>query len=332
MSIERTLATIQEIKSIEPHPNADKMEIATILGWRVCVKKGEFKPNDRIVYCEVDSVMPEKPEYEFLRPRHFRIKTIKLRGAVSQGICFPISILPVTPIEAASFHTGMDVTDILDIHKYEVPIPQGSTAIGAMPGFLRKTDQTRIQRVPDLINREQETRFLMSEKLDGASMTVYHNNGQVGVCGRNMELGDDPSCPYWAAEKKYDIINKLKLFKHNIAVQGEVLNRGNWYFPGQTEFRLFDVYDIDTATFCNHEELPDWCNHMRIPIVPQLGEYVFDGCTSIDYLVQIATMRSTIQPTEWAEGIVFNPRQEKRDVELGRMSFKVINPEYDLSH
>jgi len=82
----RKLATIQKIKSLEPIPEADKIEKAIVLGWQLVVKKGDFKVGDYCVYCEIDSVLPERPEYEFLRPRKFRIKTAKLRGQISQGI------------------------------------------------------------------------------------------------------------------------------------------------------------------------------------------------------------------------------------------------------
>ena len=107
----RKLASIQTVNAVEPIPNADAIERVRVLGWWVVSKKGEHKPGDKLVYCEIDSLLPERPEFEFLRPSSFkpaqtddlgnvtvaagfRIKTIKLRGQVSQGICFPLSILP----------------------------------------------------------------------------------------------------------------------------------------------------------------------------------------------------------------------------------------------
>src|SRR6056297_506501 len=90
----RKLASIQKIRSLDPIEGADAIERATVLGWQLVVKKGEFKPGDLAVYCEIDSLMPERPEFEFLKPRKMRIRTVRLRGQVSQGICFPLSILP----------------------------------------------------------------------------------------------------------------------------------------------------------------------------------------------------------------------------------------------
>ena len=80
----RNLASIQKISKLEPIPNADTIEKATVLGWELVVKKGEFKEGDLCVYCEIDSVLPERPEFEFLRTKKFRIKTIKFKGQISQ--------------------------------------------------------------------------------------------------------------------------------------------------------------------------------------------------------------------------------------------------------
>ena len=89
----RQLATIQKIKELNPIPNADKIEVATVLGWQVVVGKGQFKVGDLVIYCEIDSVFPPKLEFEFLKDRKYRIRTIRLKGQISQGICFPLSIL-----------------------------------------------------------------------------------------------------------------------------------------------------------------------------------------------------------------------------------------------
>ena len=61
----RKLASIQRIKSLEPIEGKDRIELCTILGWDVIVQKGEFKEGDLVVYCEYDTVLPIKPEFEF---------------------------------------------------------------------------------------------------------------------------------------------------------------------------------------------------------------------------------------------------------------------------
>ena len=113
MDQERKLAHIEIIEELREIPGADKIEVAKVLGWECVVKKGEFKKGDIIVYVEVDSVMPEKPEYEFLRDRKFRVRTIKLKGQVSQGL--------VLPWKSGWGFIGDDVTKVLGITKYLTP-------------------------------------------------------------------------------------------------------------------------------------------------------------------------------------------------------------------
>jgi len=115
----RKLASIQKIRALTPIEGADAIEMATVLGWQLVVKKGEFQAGGLCVYCEIDSILPARPEFEFLKPRGMRIKTIRLRGQISQGICFPLSILP----EGSPIEEGADVTEILGIAKWEMPIP-----------------------------------------------------------------------------------------------------------------------------------------------------------------------------------------------------------------
>lgn len=115
----RKLASIQRILALDKIENADAIAKATVLGWQLVVKKDEFQVGDLCVYCEIDSLMPEREEFEFLKPRGMRIKTVRLRGQICQGICFPLSILPL----GVEITEGLDVTEILGITKYEPPIP-----------------------------------------------------------------------------------------------------------------------------------------------------------------------------------------------------------------
>lgn len=116
--MERSLAHIEIIESIIPIENADNLELATVLGWQCVIKKDEFNVGDKIIYCEIDSVLPDRPEYEFLRSRNFRIRTIKLRGVLSQGLILPIESSLGTP---NIYNVGDDVTEDLGITKYLSP-------------------------------------------------------------------------------------------------------------------------------------------------------------------------------------------------------------------
>src|SRR6185436_4978944 len=146
--MERKLASIQKVLEVNPIPNADAIEVLTVLGWKVVAKKGEFKVGDLVVYFEVDSILKESPEIEFLRKSNFRIKTIKLRGQVSQGLCLPLSILfGLVELPHDPFAEGDDVTELLEVEKYEVYVPAqlAGERKGNFPDFLSKTDEMRIQ-------------------------------------------------------------------------------------------------------------------------------------------------------------------------------------------
>ena len=125
----RHLATIREITTLRPIAGADRIEVAQVDGWECVVQKGEFHTGEHIVYIEVDSIVPERPEFEFLRDRKFRVRTIKLRGQVSQGLVLPLSILP----NGAPADLGADVTDVLGIKKYDPEAQQEAQLLTKQP-------------------------------------------------------------------------------------------------------------------------------------------------------------------------------------------------------
>lgn len=202
--MERKLASIQKVLKVQPIPDSDNIEMIQVLGWELVAKKGEFKVGDLCVYVEIDSLLPETTWSEFLRPRKFRIKTIKLRGQVSQGIAFPLSILPNSdrPMKWG-YVEGVNVTDVLGIKKYD---PQGdkeklileqkrvlfSKKIDSylkryswfrklvyrpsrdkFPSFIKKTDEDRVQLFPNICEQHKNTEFVVTEKLDGSSCTYF---------------------------------------------------------------------------------------------------------------------------------------------------------------
>lgn len=123
---ERALAHVEEIVDIQPIPNADKIEVATILGWKVVIAKADnFKVGDKVVYIEIDSKVPERPEFEFLRDRKFRVRTIRLRGQYSQGLIVPLSILG-----KGNYSIGDNVTEKLGITYY---VPEDNARKAAKP-------------------------------------------------------------------------------------------------------------------------------------------------------------------------------------------------------
>lgn len=221
----RKLATIQKIKNLEKIENADLIEYATILGWKVVVKKNQFKIGDPCIYCEIDTILPDKPEFEFLRKSKFRIKTIRLKNKLSQGICFPLDILPIETqnhveelyksilqkIPNAESPIGMDVTDILGITKFEYPIPAelSGKVKGGLPWYVSMTDEERIQILPDVPLMYGGKKFIATEKLDGCLDGETILETEDGL----MTIQDICISKYNGKIKSFDFKNNKIVFK-----------------------------------------------------------------------------------------------------------------------
>jgi RNA ligase (TIGR02306 family) len=327
----RKLASIQRIKSLEPIAGADSIEMAIVLGWQLVVKKGEFQVNDLCVYFEIDSILPDKPEFEFLRPRSFRIKTIKLRGQISQGICFPISILP----KEILIEEGKDLTELLDVKQYEPPIPfyLAGKKKGPFPDFIPKTDEPRAQVITDILEQHSGEKCYITEKLDGSSITIFIKNGSFGVCSRNLELEEDSENSLWKLARELDIENKLKLLNGNFALQGEAvgmsIQKNTLNLKGHTIY-FFNIYDIDKQSYLDFREFKETILRMGLDTVPIIREeYILD--INMKSLVELSIGKSLINKEGWREGIVIRPIVEKK-LEGERFSFKVINPNFLLKY
>lgn len=348
----RNLASIQRIANLEPIANADAIEKATVLGWQLVVKKGEFKVGDLCVFCEIDSVLPERSEFEFLRSSKFRIKTIKLRGQISQGICFPLSILG--DYRYKNICEGTDVTEYLGVKKYEpyqeeqkmskqtgkILYPswmphwfqmfihrfafvrnyfRQNSGQKSFPSLIPKTDETRVQNLQPLLDKYKGTKCYITEKLDGSSVTVYQINGRFGVCSRNIDLKRDASDKYWKVVLAHDLENKFKRVfgKSNIAIQGELIGegiQGNKYGIKGHDIYFFNVFFVQEYAYGNLRDLVEVCCDLHEKHVPVLTEdYILSN--SIPELVEMSKGKSVLNGTI-REGIVIRPLEEIEDKEL----------------
>jgi len=282
----RKLASIREIKELIPIQNKDRIELAIVDGWSVIVSKGLYKVGDKTIYVEIDSILPEKPEFEFLRDKHFRIKTMKMAGVISQGICFPLSILP-----EGKYELGDDVTEILGVTKYEsesekednvkivkekfknpvlqylmkyklfrmLILPKKQNK--GFPEFLSKTNEERIQNLPHLLHNKQP--FIVHEKLNGTSssyvikkhkskLPLIKDKYEYMVCSRNLRLNKkDTIKSYWAISEKYNMEKVLRDLIDNfgvewIAIQGEII--GNKIQGNPYKINGYDFYVFNVIT------------------------------------------------------------------------------------
>ena len=345
--ITRKLATIERISAINPIPDADAIERATIRGWNVVVKKGEYEVGEFVVYCEIDSIMPERPEFEFLRPRGFRIKTIKLRGTYSQGIIFPLTILGnVDSSYPRHYEENEDVTDILGVKKYEPQIPAclAGLAKGAFPSHSIKTDEERIQNLVDLYE-EYRTKYtwIATEKVDGSSTTYSVVNDEFGVSSRNLELKETEDNTFWKVARALDVETKMRKYMADhglsaLTLQGELLGEGvqknKYHLKGHT-VRFFRVFDPTAYSFLPYRESIEAVKEMGLEFVPVV-EMDMSLPEKIEDILLYADGKSALYETA-REGIVFIADQlidKSADLSRfqGRLSFKVISNKFILKH
>ena len=237
----RKLASIQRIWKIEPIDGADRIELAHVLGWQCVVNKGQFAPMDLAVYFEVDSFLPIRPEFEFMRASSyknsdimgegFRLRTMKFRGQISQGLLLPIETFPelaeVTP------ELGADVSELLGVRKWEIEerISSGGTMIGTLPYDIPHTDETRVQAEPDLIKAFAGLDYYISTKMDGSSHSAGIDENGFHVTGHNYEYKDDGNSPFYELVKTMGLQGKMEAFAaqnglKEFTIQGELCAPG----------------------------------------------------------------------------------------------------------
>jgi len=334
----RKLASIQVIKEINSIPDADQIEVCSILGWKVVSRKGEFKVGDLVIYLEIDSLLPVSPWSDFLKSKNhpdkpIRLRSVKLRGQVSQGLLLPLSILPETIHE---WKEGDDVSSQLNILKYEPSISAdlAGKVRGIFPGLFRKTDEPRIQGEPNLIEEFQNEHVVFTIKMDGTSGTFGNIEGDHHVCSRNLSLLDDEVNTYWKMYHKYNL-KKVLDDVGEFAIQGEVCGEGiqkNRMGIKGHDLYVFNVYNIRANRFLDFHEFLDFCSQYGLQSVPVEKTCIFDY-PSIDVLVE--DVQNCIYPTNGGlgEGWVIRPVIERYSETLcGRASFKVINNKYLLKH
>jgi RNA ligase (TIGR02306 family) len=324
----RSLVTIQKVKEITPIPDSDFLELVHVMGWQCVVKKGEFKAADMGVYYEVDSFLPLDERYEFLRAssfrdnvdngKGFRIRTLKMRGQLSQGLFLPLEKFP----ELEGLSEGADVTEKLNVKKWYIPetANAGGTIIGERPHGIPASDEIRIQSALELLEELKGKPYYITTKMDGTSGIVYYIDGKIGCCSRNKEIKDEESSLYWTPVYKYGLKEKLAKLGRNIVITGEICGPGiqkNRLRLTDIDWYVFDVKDWDTGKYFPYDEAVKLCAELGLLTVPleERGEQ-FDY--SLETLLEKA--RGKYPSGLDKEGIVVRSTLFPKAV-----SFKVLN-------
>lgn len=363
----RKLASVQKIKAIKPIEGADRIEIVQVLNWNCVAKKGEYQVGDEVIYFEIDSLLPDVPMLEWLKGsswsqklNKYKISTHKFRGQISQGLVIPIKdleeldrqihgrdeIVPIAYVE------GTDLTEILNVEKYEPPVSNGP--LGDLihhEWYVPKTDEERIQVcaenvLPEYMNADVDD-WYASIKLDGCSCTAGLFADAFLIGGRNQWYKDENM--YTTTVKKYgDLQKKLEDYKNvygiYVVFQGELCGPGiqsNRLGLAEKEWFVFNVFvsktgEMDSYTKCETLRMMKLCEEFglkTVPIIPAEKKFDFKATTNIDETVEnllkyvdeikYRDYFADAAPSQIAEGVVFR----KDDM---TNSFKVVSNKYLL--
>lgn len=403
----RKLGTIAKIRDIQPIEGADNIEKVFVRGWQCVAKKGEYRVGNFCVYVEIDSIMPDglpiekaeewrtlnkqmskvseeervnlraqmdeivktntRPEFEFLRAIKFHIKTRRILGEISQGICFPLDIIPGIKILNGKYYLGhleveedMDVTDLIGVTQYVAPDPavMGGDAKGELQAVgILISDEERIENLNAKYEEMRKLRYFKTEKLDGTSFTAYLKNGEFGVCGRTVnfkhpedDIPFDKMNAYWKAALKIDLEEKMRMLvadrdpelSSNIALQGELVGEGiqkNIYKLKGQEIRFYNAFDIDNQEYLPYECFVNIIKQMGLNTVPILDDDYELPERAID-LLEEADKTTTVfgnNPKQLIEGFVY---VAKGAIPTGmritrssfqRLSFKAKSRTFDMN-
>ena len=336
----RKLASIQKVIAVEPIPGADRIVSTQINGWRCVTKKGEFAPGDLGVFLEIDSIPPDTEAFRFLwtkrgeppgpRPGNFRIRTMRLRGSLSQGLLLPLSAVGLP----ADLTEGEDVTERIGIGRYEPPLPAGGDMRAGFPRSVPKTGEPRIQSMPELLAELHGRPWVATLKLDGASATylIDPDDGTFHACSRNYSLQPGKSA-YWGVAEALGLADRLGSVDGRYALQGELCGPGVHKNPlglGSLSWFMFDAWDLVDARRLTPEELVALGASLELPLAPVVADgEQFDH--DQESLLALAEGRYPGTNNE-REGIVVRAQDGATSEALGkRLSFKVISNRYLLA-
>lgn len=344
----RKLASIQRIWNIEPIEGADRIELAHVLGWQCVVNKGQFRTMDLAVYFEVDSFLPIAPEFEFLRASSyrktdimgegFRLRTMKFRGQISQGLLLPVSEFPVIPADA---EPGTDVTELLGVRKWEIEerITTGGTMIGTLPYDIPHTDETRVQAEPELISAFAGLEYYISTKMDGSSHSVGIDENGFHVTGHNYEYKDDGNSPFYELVKSMGLQQKMETFSAEnslttFTIQGELCAPGIQKNRLKLTKPVWYVFNIrENRKRVGLKRMLEICEWLQLESVP-IEE------TGTDLPAKYPTVEALLERADGnypkggrKEGIVIRPTEPVFcDLISAALSMKVVSNKYLLKN
>lgn len=352
------IVEVCEIKNIQPHPNADRLDIATVKGWNCIVGRDNYKIGDLCVFFPPDSVLPEKLindyELEFLK-KGGRVGTLKLRGFVSQGLILPVTCVPSYILTGV----GDNVADVLGVTKYEV-VERVTSKHGNItsrkvqnPHFTKYTDIENIKNFDNVF--EDGELVVITEKIHGSNIRFgwlpieinFKNGDWIGILrslwkkyilrethefvygSHNVQLQWNNQKNFYDKNIYAEVLKKVDtvLLPQDFIFYGEIYGKGVQeleYEQDSLALVIFDIKDIINNAYMGWEVVCTICDMHKLETVPilYLGEF------SQKILDKETNGNSLLAPRQIREGCVVKSLFEENHPKIGRKILKSISPEY----
>ena len=324
------LATIQKVKNVRQHPNADRLKLANVNEYQV-VTAADLEDGDLVVYFAIDSILPELPIFDFMKPHNYLVKMVKLRGEVSNGLIIPVKefLLKGLPLKEGGYEEGEDVTKRVRVKKYSKPIPAnlaGEVVGDFLTQYCSKTDEDRFENFPELFESFKGKEVYVTLKIDGSSGTAI-NDGDLHICSRNLELKDTDKNTVWNLARKYSLVDRLQNgYALQFETYGEGIQKNPLGITGQ-DVAVFNVIDIQTRKLLPLDSSLEMCQDIGIPFVPIYYRGVFTWETLQELKKEVNEVKYA--NGKYAEGLVFRLTEPEYCDKIGKeLSLKIISENY----
>lgn len=319
---------VVKINTVNPHPNADRLDIATIEGmaYQVITVKGNFQPGDLAFYFPIDSVIPDRHLDEFgIRPYYSKkLRAAKLRGIFSEGLLIPVG-------ENFAGNVGDDYTEHFGVTKYEPPIPQFMKSLinGDMESAIahhKFPSPEHLKRYRDVLHYGEEV--VVTEKIHGTNFTIMVDaDGTTHIGSHNYFWKNNENNKRLVYVRAYNENTALQKLTPNTQVFGEIYGMQDLKYglnEGKIAIALFAVKQ--NGHFLNYSDFITFCEEFNLPRVPVL----YTGPYSWEAVSQFNNADSTLCPNCMMEGVIVQPIIERTHPEIGRVVLKLISDRYLL--
>ncbi len=339
------IVAVRRISKVLPHGNADKLELAEVegLAYQFVIPKGSALPGDDVVYIPIDSVLPDELSVKLGVKNYLagkdknRVKTVKLRGAVSQGIV----ARPAAARDGWSYERGVDYKDLLGIVKYDPPpVPCQAGLLKPLPPGVSAYDIENADNFVDVAALLMDQSVFITEKLEGSNWSATRMADGTKFVSQHhyrIEPVEGATHDFWRVAQAQGLLDALDRIAADhggkqVTLRGEYLGPGvqkNIYKLAKNQVALFDIEfnsePLDATAFNEVAE------RYGLPVVPVL--WLEDTLRNWiakhgGDLRRSSNGESELAPGVAREGIVIKPLTEQRHPQLGRLFLKQRSPEY----